>query len=122
VVFVFGSVVLTLVFASGGFASDLHPSLAFLTRGWVWPATADFLIMLSAAPVTAVAMSVYVHGYKVAPASFVTSFEYTGILWAALFGFIVFADVPVWTTWAGAAIVIAAGLYMLHRDSRAGLL
>ncbi|MEQ1839172.1 MAG: glycosyltransferase family A protein [Verrucomicrobiales bacterium] len=55
---------------------------------------------------------------KVAPVSFVTSFEYTGILWAAVFGFVFFADVPVWTTWAGAAIVIAAGLYMLHRDSR----
>lgn len=121
-VFLVASLVLTAVFASGAWASDTHASLAFLTRAWVWPGIADFLVMLAAAPVSAIAMSVYVHGYKVAPASFVTSFEYTGILWAAAFGFIFFADVPVWTTWAGAAIVIAAGLYMLHRDSKAGLL
>ncbi len=117
-VFLIGSLVLTAAFASGGWASETHASLAFLTRGWVWPGTGDFLVMLAAAPVSAIAMSLYVHGYKVAPVSFVTSFEYTGILWAAVFGFVFFADVPVWTTWAGAAIVIAAGLYMLHRDSR----
>lgn len=122
VVFLLGSLAFTLVFASGALASDFHPSLAFLTRGWVSPTTSDFLVMVSAAPVTAAAMSLYVHGYKVAPASFVTSFEYTGILWAALFGFLFFADVPIWTTWSGAALVIAAGLYMLRRDSRAGLL
>lgn len=121
-VFLLGSLAFTLVFASGALASDLHPSLAFLTRGWVSPTTSDCLVMVSAAPVTAAAMSLYVHGYKVAPASFVTSFEYTGILWAALFGFLFFADVPIWTTWSGAALVIAAGLYMLRRDSRAGLL
>ena len=117
-VFLIGSLILTAVFASGAWASDAHASIAFLTRGWVWPETRDFLVMLAAAPVSAIAMSVYVHGYKVAPASFVTSFEYTGILWAAIFGFVFFADVPVWTTWTGAAIVIGAGLYMLHRDSR----
>ncbi len=121
-VFLIGSLMLTAVFAGGAWTSEAHGSLGFLTRGWVWPETRDFLVMLAAAPVSAIAMSVYVHGYKVAPASFVTSFEYTGILWAALFGFIFFADVPVWTTWAGAAIVIGAGLYMLHRDSRAGLI
>lgn len=121
-VFLLGALLLTAVFASGAWASDTHASLAFLTRGWVWPDMRDFLIMLSAAPISAIAMSLYVHGYKVAPASYVTSFEYTGILWAAVFGFLFFADVPVWTTWAGAAIVVAAGLYMLHRDSKAGLL
>jgi drug/metabolite transporter (DMT)-like permease len=121
-VFIAGSLALTVLFAGGALESDLHPSLAFMTRGWVTPTLSDFLVMLSAAPVTAAAMSLYAHGYKVAPASFVTSFEYSGILWAAFFGFLFFADVPAWTTWAGAAIVIAAGLYMLHRDSRAGLL
>lgn len=121
-VFVVSSLALTAVFGSGAFASDLHPSLAFMTRGWVLPSMTDFLVMLSAAPLSAVAMALYVHGYKAAPASFVTLFEYTGILWAAALGFVFFADVPTWTTWAGAAIVIMAGLYMLHRDSKAGLL
>ena len=121
-VFVVGSLILTAVFGSGALASDLHPSLAFLTRGWVMPPAMDFLIMLSAAPLSAIAMALYVHGYKAAPASFVTLFEYTGILWAAVLGFVFFADVPTWPTWAGAAIVIMAGLYMLHRDSKAGLL
>ncbi|MFO1172068.1 MAG: DMT family transporter [Hyphomicrobiaceae bacterium] len=120
--FLAGSLVLTALFASGAWANDAHASLAFLTRGWVWPETKPLLIMLSAAPLSAIAMLLYVHGYKVAPASFVTSFEYTGILWATLLGFIFFADVSGWTTWAGAAIVIMAGLYMLHRDSKAGLL
>ena len=117
-----GSFLLFTIFAGGAFASASHPSLDFLTRGWAMTTMPDFLIILSAAPITAVAMSVSAHGYKVAPASFVTSFEYTGILWGALYGYLFFADIPTWTTWTGAAIVIGAGLYMLHRDSRAGLL
>jgi drug/metabolite transporter (DMT)-like permease len=34
----------------------------------------------------------------------------------ALFGYLVFGDVPGWPVAAGAAIVIASGLYLLHRE------
>lgn len=121
VAYLAGAVLLTVLFAGGG-AVDWHPSLYFLTRGWETPAAIEALLMLSAGPLTAVAMWFYAHAYKVAPVSFTTSFEYVNILWAGLFGYLFFAEVPSAWTWTGAAIVIVAGLYLIHRDRKAGLL
>jgi drug/metabolite transporter (DMT)-like permease len=37
------------------------------------------------------------------------------LLWGGLLGFLIWAEVPSWMTLAGALLVIAAGLYNLHR-------
>jgi drug/metabolite transporter (DMT)-like permease len=58
------------------------------------------------------------NAYRVARASTVTAFEYTGILWAPLWGFLFFSEVPRATTVAGAAIIIVAGLLALRLARR----
>ncbi|UYV36389.1 DMT family transporter [Rhodobacteraceae bacterium D3-12] len=50
--------------------------------------------------------------------SFVSPFRYTGLVWALILGFVVFNDWPDQLTLAGAAIVVATGLYTLYRDTR----
>lgn len=50
------------------------------------------------------------------PASILSPFSYSQLLWASLFGFFVFGDVPNEWTLIGAAVVIASGLYLLHRE------
>ena len=35
---------------------------------------------------------------------------------AAVLGFLLFSEIPAWTTWLGASIVIGAGIYNLHRE------
>ena len=57
---------------------------------------------------------------RYAPVPVVVPFDYTQLLWAVLLGWLVFADVPAPTTWAGAAIIIASGLYTLYREHRLG--
>jgi drug/metabolite transporter (DMT)-like permease len=41
---------------------------------------------------------------------------YTQLVWATGFGYFVFGDVPNRWTLAGAAVVVASGLYLLHRE------
>jgi drug/metabolite transporter (DMT)-like permease len=53
----------------------------------------------------------------VAP-SFVAPFEYQSLIWASLWGFVLWGDVPAGTTFAGAALIVAAGLWMIWRESR----
>ncbi len=53
---------------------------------------------------------------KLAPASIGVPFQYTLIVWAVLFGFFVFGDMPSWRVLAGAAIIVAAGLYIFFRE------
>jgi S-adenosylmethionine uptake transporter len=58
--------------------------------------------------------------YKSADAAIVAPMQYSQLLWAALFGFFLFAEFPDLWTWVGAAIIIASGLYIVLRESLLG--
>ncbi len=91
-----------------------HPSIAFLVRAWEMPSLRDFLLMAFCGVVAASGMFFLSQAYRIARASSVTAFEYTGILWAPLWGYLFFAEVPRLTTLAGAALVVGAGLVALR--------
>jgi drug/metabolite transporter (DMT)-like permease len=55
-------------------------------------------------------------GHRLAPASTLAPFMYTQLVWATLLGFLIFGDVPSHWTLAGAAVVVASGLYLLYRE------
>lgn len=57
---------------------------------------------------------------RYAPVSVVVPFDYLQLLWAVLLGWLLFASRPPATTWAGAAVIIASGLYTLYREHRLG--
>lgn len=50
----------------------------------------------------------------------VVPFDYAQILWATLFGWLVFAATPPSTTLAGAALIAGSGIYTAYRESRRG--
>jgi drug/metabolite transporter (DMT)-like permease len=56
--------------------------------------------------------------FRFAPVSAVVSMDYTALIWGTLFGWLWFEALPVSTTWLGAAIIIASGLYIAHREHR----
>ena len=56
--------------------------------------------------------------HRYAPASVIAPFLYQQVIYMALFGYIVFGDVPGASVWAGAVIVIGSGLYLFSRESR----
>jgi len=57
---------------------------------------------------------------KLAPASVVVPYQYSMIVWAVMFGYVVFGDVPQMATIAGAAIITGAGLYIFLRERQLG--
>ena len=56
--------------------------------------------------------------FRFAPVSAVVSMDYTALIWGTLFGWLLFAVLPMSTTWLGAAIIIASGLYIAQREHR----
>lgn len=58
--------------------------------------------------------------YRRAPAPVLSPFIYGQIIWMMLLGYLIFADVPDGWTMGGAAVVIASGLYLLHRERITG--
>lgn len=57
--------------------------------------------------------------HRYAPASVIAPFLYQQVIYMALFGYVVFGDVPSAWVWLGAAIVIGSGLYLFRREARA---
>ncbi len=59
-------------------------------------------------------------GHKLAPASVLSPFIYTQLIWVVILGYLVFDHVPTGWTIAGAAMVIGSGLYLLYRERQIG--
>lgn len=60
----------------------------------------------------------FIHAYRLAPASAIAPFLYMQLLSMVAFGFAVFGDLPdVWTL-AGASLIVASGVYLVHRERR----
>jgi len=56
--------------------------------------------------------------HRYAPASVIAPFLYQQVIYMALFGYLVFGDVPSPWVWLGAAVVIGSGLYLFSRERR----
>jgi drug/metabolite transporter (DMT)-like permease len=106
--------ILGLLFGSGGWHITTHPSLSYLTAAWTMPNAFHLLLMGFIGATAAVAILLFTQAYALAEPSFVAPFEYTGLFWAVLFGFVIWDVLPGPTTLIGAALVIAAGLFMLR--------
>ncbi|UCI30174.1 DMT family transporter [Mesorhizobium sp. B4-1-4] len=113
-----GAAVVAATFHLAGVSHAVHPSLEFLVRPWIWPTLPDFLKMAACGLVASAGMILLSQGYRLAPANRVATFEYTGILWSPLWGFLFFAEVPRPTTVIGAALIIGAGLLALNAGRR----
>ncbi|WP_246270390.1 DMT family transporter [Hongsoonwoonella zoysiae] len=109
----------TIVLWFSGTASLL--SLLSLPFGWVMPGTTDFLILIAIGLLGGIGQAMLTQSYRFAEASTIAPFEYTTLLWASAFGWVFFSEVPTVEVIAGAAIVIAAGIFVIYREHRLGL-
>lgn len=84
---------------------------------WVWPATVgQWVLLMSLGVLGGTGHYLFIHAYRLAPASSVAPFLYMQLLTMVGFGYAVFGDLPdVWTL-AGSAVIVASGIYLLHRE------
>jgi drug/metabolite transporter (DMT)-like permease len=113
-VFMLGAGVIAVIFNLSGVERLGHPSLDFLVRPWAMPGLTDFLLMAACGVIAAVATFLLTNAYRMAQANVVTVFEYTGMIWGPLWGFLFFAEVPRLTTVIGTIVIIAAGIFAVR--------
>ena len=87
--------------------------------GWVQPSSFDLALLGGLGVVAMVAHVCVNRAMKLADAAVVAPFQYTLLFWAVVFGFFVFGDVPRSATLIGAAIIIAAGMFIFFRERAA---
>ena len=93
-------------------------ALLSLPFGWKLPSLLDWGLLAMAGLFIGVAHYLMIESYRVSQAAVVAPFKYSGILWAVMFGYIVWGDVPDALIICGGALVIASGLYILHRETK----
>lgn len=122
IVFLLGAVAIAAVTNAGAdlSASTQHPSFAFLLRPWVMPELNDFLLMAATGLVGACGSFLLTQAYRLAEANVVAPFEYSSILMATFLGWVFFGEVPDRYTLIGIALIIGAGLYVLHSKRVSG--
>jgi len=89
----------------------------FVPFVWITPTPIEWLLMAGLGGMYGVGHYLLIRGLEMAPASRLSPFLYTQIIWATLFGVIFFGQFPDGITIAGAAVVIASGLYIWWRES-----
>ena len=96
-------------------------ALATIPFGWVWPTPREAMFLMGAGLLGGVGQILLTSSYRHADASLVAPFDYASMLFALAIGYFVFAEVPSVTMLAGAALVVAAGILIIWRESRLGL-
>ena len=77
-----------------------------------------YVVILGIAITGAIGQWGITFAFKHAPASSVAPLEYTGLAWAIAIDIVAWSTIPEWRTLAGAAVIVASGLYLLRFESR----
>jgi drug/metabolite transporter (DMT)-like permease len=85
---------------------------------WQQPTASEWRMLVAVAVVSYFAQKCHIFAYKHGEASLLASLDYVRLLWATLFGYLVFDQFPGLPTWFGAAIVVAAAIFMIYRETR----
>jgi drug/metabolite transporter (DMT)-like permease len=104
------------------FYSNIVGALALLpVVPFVWTTPSDPLVialMVATGVIGSFGHYLLIAAHRLAPAAVLSPFIYTEIVLVIALGFLVFGDLPNRYTLTGAAIVIASGLYILHRERK----
>lgn len=85
---------------------------------WVPLRGADAWLFAASGALIAIAHTLMIEAFRRGEAALVAPFKYSSLLWGTLIGFLMFGDLPDRWTIAGAVVIVAAGLYVLHRETR----
>jgi drug/metabolite transporter (DMT)-like permease len=114
-----GAAVPTMVVAAASSAAVMAGSAGLsLLETWVWPSAATLLLLLLAGVGLVGGNSWIVVAMRAGEIAVVAPFRYSASLWAIAAGFLVWGEVPDLASWAGIAIVSAAGVYTILRENR----
>ncbi|MBT6119665.1 MAG: DMT family transporter, partial [Rhodospirillaceae bacterium] len=91
--------------------------LTTLPFGWVPPRIDDLGLLIATGFMLASAHYLFIEAFRLAQAAVIAPFKYTNLVWAVIIGLIVWGDLPDAWVFTGAALVVASGLYILHREA-----
>ena len=93
-------------------------SLPFAMWVWTWPSVIDWGWLVAIGTMGGIAQWTLTEALKVGEVSVVMPFDFFRLIWAALFGYFFFSQVPSEATWIGGTLIFSAATYIAVRESR----
>lgn len=110
----------SIVFYFSGAAAVL--SLGSIPFGWVVPTPFEAALLVGAGLCGGIGQVLMTQAYRYGEASMIAPFDYVNMIWIVIIAYAVFGDVPSWPVILGSLIVIGAGVFVIWRERKLGLL
>ncbi|MDH5559005.1 MAG: DMT family transporter [Alphaproteobacteria bacterium] len=85
--------------------------------GWTETTPRDFLMLATVGIIGGVAQLFMTKAFRLGEATVISPLKYSSMIWVVLFGYVIWGDLPALHVVIGVAIVIASGLYIVHREA-----
>lgn len=92
---------------------------AFFPWVWQWPDATGWGLMLALGLIATLGQYLLYEGFRCAPVSALAPVEYTGLIWAFLYGYLIWAEVPAVNVFVGALLIVASSLVLVFWERRA---
>jgi S-adenosylmethionine uptake transporter len=103
------------------FATSLLFGLACaVSFPWTWttPDAAGWILMLGLGLVATVGQFLLYEGFRYSPASALAPIEYTGLIWAFIYGYLIWAEIPALNVFIGALLIVASSVALVIWERR----
>ena len=98
----------------GGILVFIGPAIWF----WTTPVGIEWVLLISIAVLTTIGMACFVRAFSAGEANAVGPIEYVRLIYAALFGYFLFSEIPSIWTGIGATLIIASAIYIARDEAR----
>ena len=88
---------------------------------WLWPSPWQWLLLAGCGVVSALGQVLMTAAYRSGEATLLAPFEYSGIVWTALLGAVLWAEMPDAVAFLGIALLVGSGLYVWWREVQLGI-
>lgn len=107
------SALCTVIYSSGIYVLAGSVPMA---AAWVTPDVLDLALLAATGFLGGAGMLLFAYAYRHAQAAILAPFDYTAMLWAALFGFMIWGEFPAPWAIAGMGVIAASGLYLMRHE------
>jgi drug/metabolite transporter (DMT)-like permease len=97
-------------------AVTLLAGLLSVPQGWQPLGLRETALLAGASVFLASGYHLIIRSTRMGDMSTIAPWRYTGLLWALIVGWVIWADLPNALGWAGIALLIAAGVYLIRRE------
>ena len=84
---------------------------------WVAPSPQIWLALVGMGAIAALGNYCYIHALRMIDASILMPADYVRLLWMVMWGYIFFSEIPGWSTWLGAALIVGSTLFVTWREA-----